>query len=370
MSRRSDSGAKRKQGVRSGGDHGSHRSRGRPPGGWRRFRRALLWGGLAGLVVLLVWLAWLDARITSQFEGRRWDQPAQVFAEPVELYAGLPLRVEDFARLLRAQGYRQADGSAPRPGFWWREGPSVRLVTRPFRFPDGEQPPIVAQVDFSGGGVGRIRDLEGREMPLLRLDPMRIGSIFPAHGEDRIVLAPGEVPALLEEALIAVEDRRFRDHLGIDPAGIGRALLVNLRAGEVRQGGSTLTQQLVKSYFLDSRRTLGRKITEAFMAILLERHFDKADILTAYVNEVYMGQDGPRAIHGFGLASAFYFGKPLAELDTAEIATLVAVVRGPSFYHPWRHPERVRERRDLVLTLLAEQEVIDAGQAERAAGQP
>jgi penicillin-binding protein 1B len=342
------------------------KSRGRPPGGRRRLWRGLLWLGLAGVLALAAWLMWLDARITSQFEGRRWDQPAQVFAEPVELYAGLPLGIHSFIELLRAQGYREADGGAPRPGFWWREGASVRLMTRPFRFADGEQAPVVAQVDFTAAGVGRIRDPQGRELPLLRMDPMRIGSIFPVHGEDRIVLAPGEVPALLEQALIAVEDRRFRSHFGIDLEAIGRALVVNLRAGAVRQGGSTLTQQLVKSYFLDSRRTLGRKITEAFMAMLLERHYDKDDILTAYVNEVFMGQDGTRAVHGFGLAAAFYFGKPLAELDTAEIATLVAIVRGPSYYNPWRHPERARERRDLVLELLAAQGVIHAAQAEAA----
>jgi penicillin-binding protein 1B len=290
------------------------------------------------LLALVAWMAWLDARITAQFEGRRWDQPAQVFAEPVELYAGLSLGIKDFVELLGAQGYREADGSAPRPGFWWRQGASVRLMTRPFRFADGEQPALVAQIDFTAAGVGRIRDAQGRDLSSLRMDPMRIGSIFPAHGEDRIVLAPGEIPALLENALIAVEDRRFARHHGLDPEGIGRAFLVNLRAGEVRQGGSTLTQQLVKSYFLDSRRTLGRKLTEAAMAILLEWRYEKEEILTAYINEVFMGQDGPRAVHGFGLASAFYFGKPLLELDETETATLVAIVRGPSYYNPWRHP--------------------------------
>ncbi len=335
---------------------------------WRRLRPVALGALAIGLVALLAWLIWLDARITSQFEGRRWDQPAQVFAEPVELYAGLPLGIDPFIELLGAQGYREADGGAPRAGFWWRQGASVRLMTRPFRFADGQQPAIVAQVDFTAGGVGRIRDVQGRDLPLLRLDPMRIGSIFPVHGEDRIVLAPDEIPALLEDALIAVEDRRFARHRGIDPEGIGRALMVNLRAGEVRQGGSTLTQQLVKSYFLDSRRTLGRKLTEAAMALLLEWRFDKDEILTAYINEVYMGQDGPRAVHGFGLASAFYFGKPLLELDATETATLVAIVRGPSYYNPWRHPQRVRERRDLVLGILAEQGVVTPEQAELAAG--
>ena len=345
----------------------SRRNGSRPGPRAQRIIRIALAAGAVALLALVAWLAWLDARITAQFEGRRWDLPAQVFAEPVELYAGLPLGIRDFMELLGAQGYREADGSAPRPGFWWRQGASVRLMTRPFRFADGEQPAIVAQVDFTAAGVGRIRDAQGRELPLLRMDPMRIGSIFPAHGEDRIVLAPDEIPALLEDALIAVEDRRFARHRGLDPEGIGRAFLVNLRAGEVRQGGSTLTQQLVKSYFLDSRRTLGRKLTEAAMAILLEWRYDKEEILTAYINEVFMGQDGPRAVHGFGLASAFYFGKPLLELDATETATLVAIVRGPSYYNPWRHPQRVRERRDLVLQILGEQGVLEPAQAEAAA---
>jgi penicillin-binding protein 1B len=345
---------------------GAPRNRRKRGGMGRLLGLAGLAGVLVGAVAMVAWLIWLDALITRQFEGRRWDQPAQVFAEPVELYAGRELKLEQFTELLGAQGYRSADGGAPRPGFWWREGNSVRLMTRPFRFADGEQPAIVAQVDFTTAGVRRIRDAAGRDLPLLRMDPMRIGSIFPVHGEDRIVLAPEEVPGLLERALIAVEDRRFDRHRGLDPEGIGRALLVNLRAGEVRQGGSTLTQQLVKSYFLDSRRTWRRKFTEAAMALLLERRYDKADILTAYINEVYMGQDGPRAVHGFGLASAFYFGKPLLELDTAETATLVAIVRGPSYYNPWRNPQRVRDRRDLVVQILAEQGVIDASEAERA----
>lgn len=336
----------------------------------RRLGRALLIGAVAGLVVLVAWMIWLDARITREFEGRRWDQPAQVFAEPLELYAGLPLGLQAFIELLGAQGYRQADGGTPRAGFWWREGASVRLVTRAFRFADGLQPETVAQLDFTSAGVGRIRDAQGRDLPFLRLDPMRIGSIFPAHGEDRIVLAPDEIPALLEAALISVEDRRFLTHHGLDPEGIGRALVVNVRAGEVRQGGSTLTQQLIKSYFLDSRRTWGRKFTEAAMAVLLEWHYDKEEILTAYINEVYMGQDGPRAIHGFGLASAFYFGKPLLELDLAETATLVAIVRGPSYYNPWRQAERVLERRNLVLQILADQRVIDAEAVELAAAEP
>jgi penicillin-binding protein 1B len=170
--------------------------------------------------------------------------------------------------------------------------------------------------------------------------------------------------------LKAVEDRNFDSHHGVDPAGIARAVWVNVRAGQIEQGGSTLTQQLVKSYFLDSRRTAGRKLREAAMALALESHFSKADLMNAYINEIFLGQDGDRAIHGFGLASQFYFGKPLAELDLSEVALLVSIVRGPSYYDPRRHPDRARVRRDLVLKLMAERNMIKPADAQAAARKP
>ena len=178
------------------------------------------------------------------------------------------------------------------------------------------------------------------------------------------------MPPLLPAALKAVEDRKFDTHHGVNPLAILRALFVNVRAGQVEQGGSTLTQQLVKSYFLDSRRTLRRKAEEAVMAFILESRFEKADIMNAYINEIYLGQDGRRAVHGFGLASQFYFGKPLRELNLPEIALMVAIVRGPSYYDPRRHEERALERRNLVLKVLAEQGVVEPEEAERAAKAP
>src|SRR5207302_288777 len=189
-------------------------------------------------------------------------------------------------------------------------------------------------------GLESLRDGAGQEVPVLRLEPLLIGSIFPIHGEDRIVVTPQEVPALLPAALKAVEDRKFDSHHGVDPVAMLRALWVNVRARQIEQGGSTLTQQLVRSYFLSTRQTFTRKIREAIMAMALDAHFTKADLMNAYINEIFLGQDGDRAIHGFGLASQFYFGKPLAELDLSEVALLVAVVRGPSYYDPRRHAER------------------------------
>ena len=171
-----------------------------------------------------------------------------------------------------------------------------------------------------GEAIESMRNGRGEDVPIFRLDPLLIGSIFPIHGEDRVVVKPDEVSPLLPAALKVVEDREFDTHHGVDFGAIVRAAWVNLRAGQIEQGGSTLTQQLVKSYFLDNRRTFGRKIEEADDgAVLLEVHFSKQDLMNAYINEIYLGQDGNRAIHGFGLASQFYFGKPLAELQLHEV---------------------------------------------------
>jgi penicillin-binding protein 1B len=199
--------------------------------------------------------------------------------------------------------------------------------------------------------------------------PLLVGSVFPVHGEDRIVLSPADVPRLLRSAIKLVEDRRFAEHHGIDPYGILRAMWANLRAGRVIQGGSTLTQQLVKNYFLSDEQSIGRKATEAVMALRLEAHFSKEDILVAYLNEVYLGQDGERAIHGFGLGSEYYFAKPLAELDVGELALLIGLVKGPSYYDPRKHADRARARRNLVLQELADAHLIESPAAKRAAAE-
>ena len=244
------------------------------------------------------------------------------------------------------------------------------MALRPARFADESRNAGLLSVSTGPQGIESLRDATGREVPVIRLEPLLIGSIFPSHGEDRIVLTPREVPPLLPAALKAVEDRKFDSHHGVDPQAILRALWIDARAGQIEQGGSTLTQQLVRSYFLSTRQTLGRKMREAIMAIALDAHFTKADLMNAYINEIFLGQDGNRAIHGFGLASQFYFGKPLAELDLPEIALLVAVVRGPSYYDPRRHADRALARRNLVLKELADQRVVTAPEAAAAARRP
>jgi penicillin-binding protein 1B len=328
---------------------------------------ALIFG--VGLIAMLAWVLYLDRQITRQFEGRRWTLPAQVYAEPTELYVGQSFNPAALEEELQRLGYHRADAVGS-PGSYVRRGSHVEFMSRRFQFWDASQAPTKVIVDSSAAGITSLRDEHGEDLAIFRLDPLVIGSIFPIHGEDRVIVTPDEVPKLLPAALKVVEDRKFDRHHGIDFLGILRAAFVNLRAGGYEQGASTLTQQLVRSYFLDNRRTLGRKLEEAVMSMLLEVHFDKQDLMNAYINEIYLGQDGERAVHGFGLASQFYFGKPLAELQLHEIALLVAVVRGPSYYDPRRHPDRVRARRDLVLKLMAQFQIIDEQAAKRAMAQP
>ena len=328
---------------------------------------ALIVGAL--VIALLIWTIYLDRIITAQFEGRRWTLPAQVYAEPLELYAGQSFGADTLEQELKRLGYRRAD-KAEQPGSYSRRGTRVELVNRRFQFWDALQEPQLVSVITRGNSIESMSNGRGEDVPIFRLDPLLIGSIFPIHGEDRVVVTPEQVSPLLPAALKVVEDRKFDSHNGVDFGAIARAAWVNLRAGQIEQGGSTLTQQLVKSYFLDNRRTLGRKLEEAMMAWLLEVHFEKQDLMNAYINEIYLGQDGNRAVHGFGLASQFYFGKPLAELQLHEVALLVAIVRGPSYYDPRRHAERVRARRDLVLKLMAQYKVVDEAAAREAAKRP
>jgi penicillin-binding protein 1B len=331
----------------------------------RTWRRKVAMLVVLALVAAALYLVYLDQLVTHQFEGRRWTLPAQVYAEPIELYAGQALSTDALEGELRTLGYSRVE-RPQRPGTYRRRGNRFDVASREAVFWDERRPAQALSILASDRRIEGLWDSQGREIPIFRLDPLLIGSIFPIHGEDRVVLAPDQVPDLLTRALIVVEDRRFESHHGVDPEAILRALWANVRAGRIEQGGSTLTQQLVRSYFLDNRQTLSRKIREAVMAMILDARFDKADLMNAYVNEIYLGQDGRRAIHGFGLASQFYFGKPLSELDLHEIALLVTIVRGPSYYDPRRHADRARERRNLVLDLLAEFGVVNDTAAKHA----
>ena len=323
-----------------------------------------------GLLALCWHLVRLDAQIRTHFAGVRWALPAQVYAAPLELYPGLNISEAELIHELDRLGYRRLR-AAKGPGTYADLGAGLALKSRSFHFWDGPQTSQELTLSFSRGAIATVADSVTRQpVALARLDPMPIGSIHPAHGEDRVLVRLAQVPPLLPAGLILVEDRDFYEHLGIDLSSIARAAWANLRAGRVVQGGSTITQQLVKNFFLSSRQTWARKANEALMALLLELHFSKNEILEAYLNEIHLGQDGGRAIHGFGLASHFYFSKPLSELHAGEFAMLVGLAKGASYYNPRRHPERAKSRRDLVLRLFAEADLISQQQYQQLTALP
>lgn len=338
-------------------------------------KRKFSWLGLlvklsvVAALALAGYMMYLDAIVQERFAGKRWTVPARVYARPLELYAGQKLQQQDFITELQALGYRRTT-AAQRPGSMSVNGSQIEVYARGFRFYDGEEPAQRVRVRFSGSQVTALNKADGSALPVMRLEPLLIGGLYPAHQEDRILIRLDETPGYLIQALTTVEDRDFFEHHGISLRSIGRAIWVNATSGRVQQGGSTLTQQLVKNFFLTNERSLTRKFNEALMAILLELHYDKEEILEAYLNEVFLGQDGSRAVHGFGLASQYYFSQPLAELELHQVALLVGMVKGASFYNPRRHPERTKERRDLVLDMLAEQGAISAEQLQTAKQQP
>ncbi len=335
----------------------------RPWLGW------LLKLSLVGLVVVAGFAVYLDAVVQEKFSGKRWTIPAKVYARPLELFVGQKLAKDDFLTELDALGYRR-ETSVTGPGAAVVAGNNIDLNTRGFQFYEGAEPAQRIRVKFSGDYVAGLTQSSGQDLAVARLEPLLIGGLYPAHNEDRILIKLDQAPPYLVQTLVAVEDREFFHHFGVSPKSIARAFWVNASAGQMRQGGSTLTQQLVKNFYLTSERSLSRKATEAMMAVLLELHYSKEEILQAYLNEVFLGQDGQRAVHGFGLASQYFFSQPMAELKLHQVALLVGMVKGPTYYNPRRNPERALERRNLVLDLLAAQNVVTVEQAEAAKQMP
>jgi penicillin-binding protein 1B len=331
---------------------------------WRYFRYACLTLAL----LLASFTLYLDFRVRSEFEGRRFALPARIYAQPIELRVGLKLSLGDVVDELRENGYR--DGSREGEYGWYqKDGDTLEIAERRFVFWDGPQGERRLKVTFDGKKVSRVQDPLGQELPLARLEPLPIGGIYPGNNQDRILVRLNQVPPGLVQELLATEDRAFYSHHGFDLRAIARAAWSFVR-GHGLQGGSTLTQQLVKNFFLTPERTLTRKVTELIMAVLLEAHYGKEEILETYLNEIYLGQDRDRAIHGVGLGAQHYFAKPIEHLTLAESATLVALVKGPSVYDPARHPQKALERRNLVLRETREVGAIGLEQYAVARGAP
>jgi penicillin-binding protein 1B len=337
---------------------------------WLGLLAAALILGSVGLVYFSYVIVGLDKEIRTRFAGVRWALPAQVYAAPLELYAGQRVTPGELRHELERLGYRSVD-NLDGPGTFSLNRQGADIFVRAFHFWDGPRPESRITVKLAADSVVDVLDVDTQQpRDIVRMDPMLIGSIYPQQGEDRVLVKLDEVPQLLKDGLLAIEDRGFYDHFGVSIKGVMRAMWVNLRAGHTVQGASTITQQLVRNFFLTLDRTWTRKINEVLMSILLERHYPKDEILEAYINEIYLGQDGNRAIHGFGLASYFYFNKPLSELRDHEIALLVGVVKGASYYNPRRNTERATERRNLVLRVFKDEGLITEQEMEDAIARP
>ena len=346
----------------------SRRRKNKPKSSW--LLKLLIPLLLVGGFLLSSYIGYLDYTVREQFEGKRWSIPARVYAWPVELYAGLDYSSQNFEDLLLQLHYRKDDQLAGE-GAYSLKGSRINVKTRAFNFGDKPQESRSISVNFAGGVIAGITDAgNGADVAIVRMDPVQIGSFYPTRKEDRILIKLDEAPPSLLQGLFSTEDRDFYHHFGVSPKGILRALWANVKAGGMVQGGSTITQQLVKNFFLTSERSLTRKVNEALMSLILEYHYSKDEILEAYLNEIFLGQDGGSAVHGFGLASEFYFGQSLKTLNLSQVSTLVALVRGPSYYDPRRNQERATERRNLVLDSMLAEGYINAQQVSEAKKQP
>lgn len=332
--------------------------------------KALIPVVIGGGFMLASYVGYLDYTVREQFEGKRWSIPARVYASPAELYAGAAYSSKNLEELLIQLHYR-LDPQLSGEGSYVVKPGQITIQTRAFNFGDTTENSHKISVFFAGNSVSRIVDsIGGNDLAIVRMDPVQIGSFYPTRKEDRILIKLDEAPQSLLEGLFSTEDRDFYHHFGLSPKGIARAMWSNIKAGGMVQGGSTITQQLVKNFFLTSERSLKRKVNEALMSLILEYRYSKNEILEAYLNEIFLGQDGISAVHGFGLASEFYFGQSLKTLSLPQVATLVALVRGPSYYDPRRNPERAMERRNLVLEAMKEEGYIDQKQFDDAKKSP
>ncbi|WP_201591746.1 penicillin-binding protein 1B [Psychrobacter sp. Pi2-51] len=320
---------------------------------------------IAGMVLLALYLIKLDRTITHKFEGKRWDIPAKVYSQPLELYQGANVDNSTIKTWLELLNY-QSNKAYDRTGTYRKSGNTYYIHTRGFTYSssdiDTEQ---VIKMTIAGNKIESIQSTLPAKSGIIRLEPVSIGGIYPDSNEDRMVVSLDEVPQPLIDALIATEDRGFYEHKGVSIRGIARAVINNFSGGS-RQGGSTITQQLIKNFYLNSDRTLKRKANEALMAVLLELHYSKDEILQTYLNEIYLGQNGNRSINGFGLAAQFYFNQPLNELRLDQQALLVGMAKGPSVYNPRRHPNDSKARRNIVLSNMLEMGTLSQADYDKA----
>ena len=305
-------------------------------------------------VISIAYVSILDSKVVNKLDGVLWTVPAKVYARPLELAEGGKINVDGLKKELEILSYELTKGIPDTPGEFSQSQRSVNIFIRGF----GSQEPGLYRLKIENDKIDSIKRKDGISIDLIQLEPLSIGGMFPSHLQDRILLNFSQVPKDLEEMILVVEDRNFYSHKGISLRSIMRAFIKNTRALGIEEGGSTITQQLAKSLFFSPEQTIRRKIKEAIAALLIEMHYSKQEILLAYINDVFIAQSGRRAIHGFGLASQFFFGTDLKNLSLDQKALLVGMLKGPSLYSPINNPDRAKTRRDLVLSLIKNDSLI------------
>ena len=321
----------------------------------------------SGIVIGSWYLRTLEDTVTAKFDGRKWRFPSKIYSDSYLLYAGMSLRTEDFLEKLRRLGYHETNATPDGKGEYrfQRSSGLLEIYLHDFSYPTETFKGIPIRMSLQGNTVGKLQNASsGEELFSLELEPELVTGLYETVWQERRLVKLPEVPPLLVRAILAIEDERFYRHFGVDPVALMRAMWVNFRSGTVVQGGSTLTQQLVKNFFLGSERTMSRKLKEAFMALIVERNYSKNEILENYLNEIYLGQKGSQGIYGVWEASQFYFTKPLTELSTGEMALLAGLIRGPNNYSPYRNVEAATRRRNVVLAKLLDDKIITRRQYE------
>ncbi|CAM2847327.1 penicillin-binding protein 1B [Vibrio rarus] len=346
---------------------GKRRTKKAPSKSWGRRIFSISWKlAVAGIAVLAFIMIYLNTIVERRFDGQLFDLPTVVYARILNLAPGTELTHSQMLKELDVLNYRKVR-NPQFPGEYSSSSSKIELIRRPFDFQDGPETERHVMLNFNSNSVTKIASLDkGGELGFLRLEPKMLGMLEKDVTEQRLFVKRQDYPEFLVDALLTTEDRDFYHHDGVSPTAIARAFIVNLKAGRAVQGGSTLTQQLSKNLFLTREKTLWRKVREALIAIIIDHRYSKDRILEAYLNEVYLGQSAGQAIHGFGLAARFYFGQPIQELRVDQLAMLVGLVKGPSYYNPVRNPQRAKHRRDLILKLLFEQGTLDSDQYQQA----